>query len=1709
MQKKTVIYILAGIWALTVGVISPSSALAKAVAIYPFDDVAGSNTFKDGSGGNHYGQCANPDCTIAAAPGVKGYSLKFGGKDYVELSGLQLDPPMSIQFWVNPKVSGNQAFVGLHGPKGSNEFLIGHWDGKLYVTIGGEDHVIAAAQAGWQQIVVVVGIDGSFEVYRNGESLGLFMTTKVVNSVNAKPWVIGQDWDEAGPSDFFSGMIDELSFYDHVLSVDEIKSNYAATIATMKTQLPIAHLPFDEVSGATQFADIAWLQHFGKCVSSSCPTANLNGPVGKAIAFDGINDYIELQPFDVGNELTIAFWINPAAIKDGQAFIGKHDSAGNNQLLLGYWGNALELTIGGTSKSLLLKKSGWQHMAITIQSAAASSEVKVYQDGALKKVRTLPAPLTVAGGKPWVIGQEWDGATPSDYFKGKLDDVQIYAGILPAESITELFKKGDSQFIITENAKSDRAAMAEDLDLGHYYGCIRLKKETSASGNTVACWGKMMGSAVASEKLQGVPISNVASIATGAYHACALKGDGSIWCWGSNGSGQLGSPSGESSLIPLQVSGITDAIAVTAGGSQSCALLADHTVKCWGSNTVGQLGNGSVTQDPSPIPSAVKNLWDVVELATGQSHSCARLKNKTVKCWGSNSHGQLGTGNTSFSPAPQIAFVLDGVSIQKLSLGDNISCAIRSDGFMVCWGRNDYGQIAPYDESASILKPHTITPWAGSEEAARLSVGSEHSCAALQDGSVKCWGQKSYGQLGAGANYYSDLAKVPPITVPGISQASDVKVGLHFGCARTGSEGKLECWGINDEGQLGVSASTVSTSASPVVVQSLTQCPVGQVLNSDLTQCITEPLFIASTLSLWSMVYSYIVPISFPTTPTAAWTSVSTTGNSLYQQIVAATVAADKATKVFGVESGDMFNAALKGMIESAQKNQTISEGSGTIQTEAFKTWIESVKKQKQLYQELFPKLDLVLNLKDATADAYQPDTLAAYRNAVMTHFATLFTLILNQELAIPNCTSGPLFNGQLLNYLQSPQTTSPLSFLEAIQCQDVKTALAIDQALGKAYYITNEWIHAKVSSKYEGALRDSLLLALAPIDLVLADRTQDRGKTPAKELLQKFVVRLNASYPSSTSLVDMKQLPPFYLYNPSSKVLEPLLFSTAISDSALYTTFGKTDWKAITQEFLASVPVKESGSGDKNLNGVMWSQIESLCAVPKTYPVTLESKTIPQFFLNLAASPVLSGYGTCSFWDSILQGKMCCTPPLTTSQHHTIQKPAPGLLARLREFIGDLLISTAYAQEYGPTPTLDLPAPVLGDMGYIEVPSNTITPLSTSSFSISLWLQSDMASGRELWPGILSTRFGPEVGQGSVTLGLNPEALPVFHIETEYGGQTVMGPSSLNDGRWHHLVASFDGRQMQLFADGQMLGSSEQNGTPLQHRITPFIGSLHLEGMSHPNYVWQGALNQLKVFAQALSETEIATLAQQAPTTFVETAPTVTTETRSTDTSTWMDTLITTDTASTATTTEAETLALTTLEMVDTTELSRSLETELNILRLTDPVVNALVDRSGESLIAEDFLVTSLEPLGSMMSTTEERQDHLIDFSTLVVRATPISQEIHPMDETASSFTVSDTVIQIQEVIRGQTSAETVTVRDMILCPSTETNCSGPEAQRIPIDSGAAIFFLVPSPDPTIWYLAEPEWGRGVVQDGIVQGIQRSVEGIQSRIAPSTEEAR
>ena len=252
-------------------------------------------------------------------------------------------------------------------------------------------------------------------------------------------------------------------------------------------------------------------------------------------------------------------------------------------------------------------------------------------------------------------------------------------------------------------------------------------------------------------------------VAAGDSHNCALLATGGVKCWGSNVNGRLGDGTTTDRYTPVHVTGLATGItAVSAGGYHSCALTSTGGVKCWGSNSKGQLGDDSLTDSSIPV--------DVTGLSSGVSaidtdliHSCALLATGGVKCWGNNRTGQLGNGSTSNSSIPvDVTGLSSGVS--AIGTGDSHTCAILAIGSGVkCWGRNNEGQLGDGTTTQSLTTVVVSRLYSG---ATNIAVGSNHSCALLATGGIKCWGDNYAGQLGNGSTSNSST----PVAVTGFSQ---------------------------------------------------------------------------------------------------------------------------------------------------------------------------------------------------------------------------------------------------------------------------------------------------------------------------------------------------------------------------------------------------------------------------------------------------------------------------------------------------------------------------------------------------------------------------------------------------------------------------------------------------------------------------------------------------------------------------------------------------------------------------------------------------------------------------------------------------------------------------------------------------------------------------------------------------------------------------
>jgi uncharacterized repeat protein (TIGR01451 family) len=349
------------------------------------------------------------------------------------------------------------------------------------------------------------------------------------------------------------------------------------------------------------------------------------------------------------------------------------------------------------------------------------------------------------------------------------------------------------------------------------------------------------------------------SVSSGASYTCAvyseLKVDVSpavflgnyAMCWGYNQDGVLGDGTTTPRYTPRSVSGISTAVSIDAGNNHACASLTDGTVKCWGNNFTGQLGDGTTKQSSTPV--FVAGITSSLGITAGNGHSCAVQGDGTVKCWGDNQSGQIGIGSVANPNVPQpvngVDLVTD-VSIAKSSYYH--ACAVLANGTVDCWGNNYYGQLGNGVTSSvqSLYSGQSLVT--GIVNAMSISAGVTHTCALLADGTIKCWGSNLYGQLGNG----SLVASSTPVTVAGISTAVAVKSGGYHTCALL-SDGTVRCWGYNNYGQLGNGSYT--NSSVPVALMGI----VTAAQNIDAGEYHSCALLTDRTLSCWgSNAYSQI-----------------------------------------------------------------------------------------------------------------------------------------------------------------------------------------------------------------------------------------------------------------------------------------------------------------------------------------------------------------------------------------------------------------------------------------------------------------------------------------------------------------------------------------------------------------------------------------------------------------------------------------------------------------------------------------------------------------------------------------------------------------------------------------------------------------------------------------------------------------------------------
>lgn len=344
-------------------------------------------------------------------------------------------------------------------------------------------------------------------------------------------------------------------------------------------------------------------------------------------------------------------------------------------------------------------------------------------------------------------------------------------------------------------------------------------------------------------------------VAGSSVHLCALRSDGRVVCWGDRvllgtGStehhGDLPNTMG-AALQPVDLgqgeSGVPlQALEVVATAESTCARLDGGQVKCWGGNLEGKLGIG--VADPAVIGAAPGQMGDALpavnlgtgrralQLAGGESHVCALLDDGSLKCWGANHRGQLGQGDAQDrgTQPSQMGDALRSIDLGparravQVSAGANHTCAVLDDATLKCWGNNSAGQLGlgetathRGDEPGSMGGALPAVNLGGS--IARVSAGGSHTCALLQDRALKCWGNNHTGALGLGD---SRSRGTSPQDMGQALPAVDLGEGRHATAMRAGrthtcvllDSGLPACWGGGGP-QLGLESGATPRGTDP------------------------------------------------------------------------------------------------------------------------------------------------------------------------------------------------------------------------------------------------------------------------------------------------------------------------------------------------------------------------------------------------------------------------------------------------------------------------------------------------------------------------------------------------------------------------------------------------------------------------------------------------------------------------------------------------------------------------------------------------------------------------------------------------------------------------------------------------------------------------------------------------------------------------------
>ena len=315
----------------------------------------------------------------------------------------------------------------------------------------------------------------------------------------------------------------------------------------------------------------------------------------------------------------------------------------------------------------------------------------------------------------------------------------------------------------------------------------------------------------ASVRIEASATITFRDVAAGYRHTCAIATNDRAFCWGLNDRGQLGSGTTSTGEAPVLVIGGQFFQSLSAGWFHTCGLTRTSEVYCWGDNSVGQLGSAGGT---TGTPRRVAGIDGPVQsVSAGYQHTCVTTVAGAVYCWGVDDFGQLGNGGTTATcvntavqrcaVTPQK--VASTLVLSRVTAGEFHTCAIAIDFAAYCWGWNSNGQIGNLGAGGAIFNAPTRT--ISNRQYAFVDAGARHNCAVTSAERLECWGRNFFGEIGVTAG----IALSAPNPMTTTQQFRDIDVGETHSCALS-ADGRAFCWGSL------LGNGTANTSTTPVQV---------------------------------------------------------------------------------------------------------------------------------------------------------------------------------------------------------------------------------------------------------------------------------------------------------------------------------------------------------------------------------------------------------------------------------------------------------------------------------------------------------------------------------------------------------------------------------------------------------------------------------------------------------------------------------------------------------------------------------------------------------------------------------------------------------------------------------------------------------------------------------------------------------------------------